>query len=215
MLSFTDSVTEAFHKQYYRGAERAGGILLDTYWMGVRVVKCPFDLWNYQEIIFQLRPDLIIETGTFNGGSALFLAHLADLLGKGEVVTVDVVQAANLPRHPRITYLTGSSTDPAMVEQIKSRARGKASVMVLLDSDHSRGHVLDEMRAYHALVTPGSYLIVEDTNVNGHPVLPAHGPGPYEAVQDFLRENQDFEVDFAREKMLLTMNPCGYLRKKK
>ena len=86
--------------------------------------------------------------------------------------------------------------------------------MVVLDSNHKAFHVLDELRAYHPLVTPGGYLVVEDTNINGHPVEPEFGPGPMEALAEFLQENDDFEVDAAREKFMLTYNPGGWLRKK-
>jgi cephalosporin hydroxylase len=96
---------------------------------------------------------------------------------------------------------------------VAERAAGAGRVLVVLDSDHSRDHVLAELRAYAPLVTPGSYLVVEDTNVNGHPVYEAFGPGPMEAVQDFLKERDDFEVDRSREKFLLTFNPGGWLRK--
>src|SRR4029453_18505142 len=94
------------------------------------------------------------------------------------------------------------------------RAAGKSSVLVVLDSDHTRDHVLAEMRAYHALVTPGSYMIVEDSNVNGHPVWAKHGPGPMEAIEAFMRENSDFAIDKQAEKFLFTFNPNGYLWKK-
>jgi cephalosporin hydroxylase len=87
------------------------------------------------------------------------------------------------------------------------------SVLVILDSDHTKDHVLAEMRAYGPLVTRGSYLIVEDTNINGHPVLPDFGPGPWEAVEEFLQGNDQFQVDRSREKLLMTFNPMGYLRR--
>jgi cephalosporin hydroxylase len=87
-------------------------------------------------------------------------------------------------------------------------------VLVILDSDHSRDHVLDELRIYSRWVTPGSYLIVEDTNVNDHPALPEHGPGPMEALEEFLAETDEFEIDAPREKFFLTFNPRGFLRKR-
>jgi cephalosporin hydroxylase len=132
-----------------------------------------------------------------------------------EVVTVDITMPAKPPQHRRLTYLTGSSLDAAIVEDVRRRAAGKKSVLVVLDSDHARDHVLAEMRAYHALVTPGSYMIVEDSNVNGHPVWPRHGPGPMEAIQAFMQENGDFVIDKQAEKFLFTFNPSGYLWKKK
>ncbi len=100
-----------------------------------------------------------------------------------------------------------------MVERLARRASDAETVLVVLDSDHSHDHVLAELRAYAPLVTPDSYLVVEDTNVNGHPVYEEFGPGPMEAVQDFLKENDTFAVDVTREKFLLTFNPGGWLKK--
>jgi cephalosporin hydroxylase len=202
-------VTEAFHRLYYDTA-----VWKDTYWLGVRTQKCPLDLWIYQEILHQTRPDLILETGTAHGGSALYLASVCDLLGRGEVVTVDIHPVEGRPEHDRITYLTGSSTDNEIVSELERRTAESEQVLVILDSDHSRDHVLDELRIYNRFVTPGSYLIVEDTNVNGHPVMPEHGPGPMEALEDYLAETSDFEVDAAREKFFMTFNPRGFLRKR-
>jgi len=214
MISVNDPVGEAFHIKYYGGSNPHGSVLHRTSWMGVGLLKCPLDLWIYQEIMFEMKPDLIIETGTHNGGSALFFSHLFDILGKGEIITIDVNRPANPPQHPRITYITSSSTDPNTVNRVRERAAGKSSVMVVLDSDHTAPHVLNEMHAYHSLVTPRNYMIVEDTNINGHPALPGWGPGPFEAIQAFMKQNQDFEIDYGCEKLHLTMNPCGYLRKK-
>lgn len=210
-----DDVVRLFHQIYYDTGRTGHGTWTQTYWMGVPTEKIPLDLWLYQELMHALRPQLVIETGTRHGGSALFLSHMLDLIGgAGEVLTVDVTRPPDAPQHPRLTYLTGSSTDPEIVRQVRGRAGGRAPVLLILDSDHSERHVLAEMRAYHDLVTPGSYMIVEDTNVNGHPVRPEHGPGPMEAVAAFLRENQDFEIDRRCEKFLLTANPSGFLRRR-
>jgi cephalosporin hydroxylase len=203
-------VVRAFHQLYYDSRET---IWFNTRWLGVRAQKCPLDLWSYQEILHEVGPDLIIETGTAEGGSGLFLASMCDLLGRGSVVTIDVLHDPSRPRHPRLTYLQGSSTDPAIVEQARRRAGRSDTVLVILDSDHSKEHVRAEMRAYADLVSVGSYLIVEDTNINAHPVLPDFGPGPWEAVEEFLKERPDFAVDPDREKFLLTFNPMGYLRR--
>ena len=113
-----------------------------------------------------------------------------------------------------ITYLTGSSIADDIVKQVEERARGLASVLVILDSNHERGHVLEELRRYSPLVGPGGYVIVEDTNVNGHPVSADYGPGPMEAVDAFLSESSAFEIDKSREKLLFTFNPRGYLRRR-
>ncbi len=202
-------VTDAFHRLYYDSA-----VWKDTYWLGTRAQKCPLDLWIYQEILQETKPDLILETGTAHGGSALYLASVCELLGRGELVTVDISPIEGRPKHYRITYLTGSSIAGDVVAEVERHVAMHERVLVILDSDHSRDHVLDELRTYGPWVSPGSYLIVEDTNVNGHPVLPEHGPGPMEALEEFLAESEDFEIDAAREKFFFTYNPRGYLRKR-
>jgi len=203
-----------YHQYYYHVGAQFQGTFRNTYWMGVRVEKLPSDLWMYQELLVRIRPRVIIETGTLNGGSALFLCHMCDILGVGHVITIDLRLPAMPPRHPRLTYLTGSSVDPAIVAQAQSLAQGQSPVMVIFDSAHTTDHVLAEMRAYHPLVTPGSYMIVEDSNINGHPVNREFGPGPMEAIEAFMAENHDFEVDRECEKFLITFNPNGYLRKR-
>jgi cephalosporin hydroxylase len=201
-------VPDAFHVLYHRKQT-----FNNTYWLGTPVQKTPLDLWVYQEILTEVRPDLIIETGTYKGGSALFLASICDLLGTGEVATVDIEEYPNLPKHPRIRYLHGSSTAPDIIEQFKALAAGKRRVVVFLDSAHTKEHVLNELRLYSPLVSRGSYLVIEDTHFNGHPILPKHGPGPMEALDEFLKENGEFTIDRSREKFLLTFNPRGYLKK--
>jgi cephalosporin hydroxylase len=205
------SLVDQFHRLYYDRREQTWG---NTFWLGHRVLKCPLDLCSYQEILYDVRPELIIETGTYLGGSALFLASICDLLGQGKVLTIDVDRRDDRPRHPRITYLTGSSTSNAILRQVRRRARGASRVLVILDSGHAKDHVLAELQAYAPLVTPGSYLVVEDTNLNGHPVECDHGPGPAEAVAEFLERNEAFVRDERREKFLLTFNPGGYLEKR-
>lgn len=202
-------VVKDFHLLYYYG-----DTWQNTRWMGRRLLKCPLDLWQYQDMIHELRPDVIVETGTADGGSALFLAHMCDLVGHGRVVTVDIDHPRErLPDHPRITYITGSSVDPDVLEQVRKEVAGAGAVIVLLDSDHSRDHVRAELDAYQHFVTPGSYMVVEDTNVNGHPVGPRFGPGPMEAVRGFLAGGPPFSVDRGRERYLMTQNPGGYLRR--
>lgn len=207
----TSSLIDQFHTLYYGSREQTWG---NTFWLGHHVLKCPLDLWVYQEILHEVKPELIIETGTYRGGSALFLASISDLLRRGEVVTIDSAQQKGRPRHRRITYLTGSSTSNKILRQVRRRARGKSAVLVILDSGHGKDHVLTELHAYAPFVTPGSYLVVEDTNLNGHPVESDHGPGPAEAVEEFLASNASFVRDESREKLLLTFNPGGYLKKR-
>jgi cephalosporin hydroxylase len=202
---------DAFHDLYYNGLPGEGYIFQRTSWMGVPCLKCPFDLWTYQEILHQLRPGLVIETGTDLGGSALFIAHMMDLVGYGEVVSIDIAPAAR-PVHPRIRYVLGSSIEPSVIAGIVEN-RPEEVRMVILDSDHSEAHVSRELELLSPHVTVGSYLIVEDTNINGHPTYPTFGPGPWEAVQAFLRSHPEFVVDNSREKFLLTFNPGGFLKR--
>jgi cephalosporin hydroxylase len=212
-LRSSGEVVDSFHRLYF-DAHLIGGTWADTHWLGVPIAKCPLDLWIYQEIITEVRPQLVIETGTYAGGSALFFASLFDLLGVGKVITVDTEVHEARPAHERITYLRGSSTDPQILNEIRALAAGAEHALVVLDSDHRREHVLAELHAYADLVTPGGYLIVEDTNVNGHPAAPEFGPGPLEAVEHFLAEDDRFAIDDSREKFLLTFNPSGFLRRR-
>jgi len=184
----------------------------ETNWLGAQALKNPLDLWVYQEIIVEQRPDLIVETGTYRGGSALFLASLCDLVGRGEVVSIDIEpEREDYPAHPRITYLSGrSSTDPAVVDEVRARAANDP-ILVILDSDHSQAHVEAELATYAPLVPVGCYLIVEDSNIGQ--IRKDLMPGPQEAIETFLAQVDDFVVDREREKFLITFNPSGYLRR--
>jgi cephalosporin hydroxylase len=198
----------AFHRDYYNSH-----VWQRTFWLGVPTVKYPADLIAYQEILWETKPDLIVECGTHVGGTANFLATISDLIGHGKVLSIDPVELPNRPQHKRVTYVKGSSTAPQIVERVQE-AKGTGTCMVILDSDHRKAHVIQELRIYAPLVSCGHYLIVEDTNINGHPVYPEHGPGPAEALAEFLAECQDFERVPGGEKYFLTANPGGYLRKK-
>lgn len=209
-------IVSAFHRLYYNSWNKKRGPSPDIknlHWFGVHMMKCPLDLWTYQELITEHRPDLIIETGTHAGGSALYMASICELLGKGSVLTIDIEDRPGRPEHHRVEYLLGSSTAPEILEQVKARVAGKENVMVILDSDHRCDHVLRELELYHDFVPKGGFLIVEDTNVNGHPAKFRWGKGPYEAVQSFLQDNQDFVIDKSCERFLMTLNPNGFLRR--
>jgi cephalosporin hydroxylase len=181
-------------------------------WLGAQALKNPLDLWVYQEIMAETRPALVVETGTYRGGSALFLASICHLLDVGEVVSIDVEPVRDdYPEHPRITYLGGrSSTDPDVVAEVRERAAGR-NVLVILDSDHSQAHVEAELEVYAPLVPVGCYLIVEDSNIGR--IRKDLMPGPLEAIETFLARSDSFEIDREREKFLITFNPSGYLRR--
>ncbi len=203
----------AYGRYYYTNAAHTWK---NTTWLGVPIWKNPKDLWVYQEILWELKPDLIIETGTNLGGSALFFASMLDLVAAdagGRVMTVDITAHKELPEHPRIEYLHGSSIAPEIVTRFADAAAQASCVLVVLDSDHHYDHVVAELRALHDFVTVGSYLIVEDTNINGHPVNPFFGPGPWEAVDTFLAEQPGFVPDRSREKYMHTFNPRGFLQR--
>jgi cephalosporin hydroxylase len=206
----TRTITDSFHRLYYNVSRRTWK---DTWYRGVLTYKCPTDMWIYQELINDLKPSLVVETGTFRGGSALFIADRLETLGHGEVITIDIDVQPDRPEHPRLTYLTGSSVGDAELAEVRKRIPADGHVLVILDADHSQRHVAAELKAYAPLVTVGSYLVVEDTNVNGHPTAPQHGPGPWEAVEEFLATDPGFEVDERCERYFLTQNPRGYLRK--
>jgi cephalosporin hydroxylase len=205
-------IVDDFTTLYYQQPAYWAG----THWFGVQCVKSPLDLWVYQEIVHETRPDLIIETGTWLGGSAVYFASLLDLVGSGRVLSIDLEPRSDAyPAHDRVAYWGGrSSVDPALLEDLRREADGNARVMVVLDSDHRKEHVLAELDAYAPLVTPGCYLVCEDTSINGHPIFAEHGPGPAEALAEWLPHHRDaWEVDSRREKFLMTFNPGGYLRR--
>jgi cephalosporin hydroxylase len=201
---------DAFHKLYYAQPFTWGMVAFD----GLPMLKTPNDLWTYQELIRQLQPTLIIETGTAFGGSALYFASLLDRNNLGAVISIDTEPSETLPNHSRVWFLRGSSLDPTIVAYVKKRAEGQR-VLVILDSDHSRDHVLAEMETYGPLVTPGSFMVVEDTNICGRPVERDWfgGPGPGEAVDAFLPAHPEFVRDPLAERHLLTMHPGGWLRR--
>jgi cephalosporin hydroxylase len=203
-----EPVVRRFHDIY---CKTGGRTWANTFWRGVPVLKCPLDLWVYQELLFANRPSVIVETGTYRGGSAYFLASICDLLDRGRIVTIDVEEHSGRPDHPRITYLTGMSTGPEVLAAVEDAIGPDDTVMAILDSNHAKGYVLREMRAYAPLVSVGQYLIVEDTNINAW--QEKYIPGPLEAVLKFMSEDDSFAVDRSREKFFMTFNPGGYLRR--
>lgn len=210
-----DSMINDFHKLYYGPHSFPKQPWDNQEWMGVKILQYPGDMASLQEIIYETRPDTIVETGTFSGGSAFFMAQILFLAGLPEsrVITIDIKKPDNPPNYRNmITYLQESSVSAACMDFVKNQIKGR--VMVLLDSDHKKAHVLKEMELYGPLVSPGCYMIVQDSNINGHPVLPGFGPGPFEAIHEYLLAHTDFEIDKYREKHLMTFLPDGYLKKR-
>jgi cephalosporin hydroxylase len=196
-------------------------------WLGLPVLQMPQDIVAVQEIIWACKPDVIIETGIAWGGSVVLYASIQQLIGKGKVVAVDLNlmdhvadQIMSYPFSNRIHLYKGSSTAPDIVSKLKAHIEPGQSVMVLLDSDHTHAHVLDELRLYAPLVTKGQYLVVSDTIVEDIPVQEHRarrwGPGnnPKTALKAFLEEFGGFETDpYINGKLLLTYSPDGYCRR--
>jgi len=198
-------------------------------WMGRPIIQYPQDILAMQEIIWQLKPDLIIETGVAHGGSLIFYASILELIGKGEILGIDIdIRAHNrreIEQHPmykRITMIEGSSVDEEIVGKVKEFANGKQTVLVVLDSNHTHKHVLDELNLYAPFVSVDSYIVVMDTIVEYLPedYLPGHkrpwcvGDNPLTAVREFLENNADFEVDqVINNKLLISVAPDGYLKR--
>ena len=184
-------------------------------WMGVRTLKNPLDAWVYQEIIYQVRPDIIVEIGSAEGGSTLYLAHLLDLVAHGRVISIDINRAAFKVTHGRVITLTGHSTAPQVVDEAYRLCQGK-SVLVIQDGDHGCRQVLADLRTYAPLVSVNSYFIVEDGIIDLFGPFDGMGrldDGPLVAVEQFLRENNDFVVDEVCERYLVTYNPRGFLKR--
>jgi cephalosporin hydroxylase len=186
-----------------------------TSWLGVPIWQNVLDLWTIQETIAEIRPALLIETGTNRGGSALFYASLMDLIGTGRVLTIDIKRLHQL-EHPRIDFLHGSSTDPAIVEQVRAAAGSAGgAVMVILDGDHSRAHVAQELELYAPLVTPGSLLLSQDGVIDQLWLFADSRPGPLGANREFLARHPEFEHDRERnDRFLISHHPYGWLRRR-
>lgn len=198
-------------------------------WLGVPIIQFPADIMATQEVIWATKPDIIIETGVARGGSVLFMASLLEFIGKGKVIGVDIdIRAHNrdsIEQHPmakRVRLIEGPSTDPAVLVRVNAEIPKGASVMVVLDSDHSREHVLAELRSYGPLVTPGCYLVVADTILGHFDVgqTPSNrsriclkGDEPLSALEAYLKETHRFEVDHVLNgKLIFSSSPGGYVR---
>ena len=209
-----EEIIADFTKLYY-----ASNVHYRTKFLGIPSLQNPCDMWVLQEIITEIKPDFIVETGTFRGGGSLFLAAVLRLVNPtGKVLTVDIEPQIGLASRQAIfkeavEVYTGSSIADDIVEAIAKRVKG-GRVLVTLDSDHAKSHVAKELEIYSRLVSVNSYLIVQDTAHNGHPLPTEYeGGGPMAAVREFLEKHRNFTPDRTREKFLLTFFPQGYLKR--
>jgi len=195
----------------------------NTYFLGIQSGQYPTDNWVMQEIIAEIKPDYIIETGTALGGTALFYAMLLENVNEnGKVITIDIAPDMPDPRtegfkawQERVEFIRANCVSLNLVNRLAQRVRGH-KVLVSLDSAHTRKHVLKELKMYSPLVSVGSYIVVSDTHLGGHPnnhPSARKGQGPWEAVHAFLMTNKSFEIDHSREKYLVTQSPSGFLKR--
>ena len=204
-----------YHKWYYNNDVWHG-----VKFLGVPCYKSVSDMWNYQEIMAELKPSMVVEFGTRFGGSALYFSVIGRQINPAfRVLSIDISHedvCSQVYKDSAIHLMTGSSIEPAVAQQIaKMRETFPGKVFFILDSDHTKAHVLAEMELLRSVVEPEDYLIVEDGNINGHPVLPGWGEGPLEAVQEyFLRYPDDYLIDSERERKFgFTFAPSGFLIK--
>lgn len=194
-------------------------------WLGVPVIQTPEDLILMQEVIFKIQPDILLEVGIAHGGGMIFEASLFELFGKGKVIGVDVeIRDHNrrvIESHPlskRIELIEGSSIADSMIAKLAQRISPNATVLVFLDSNHTKDHVLHELALYQRFVNVGSYMVVFDTLSSDLAKMGAAKEmyidnGPAEAVHDFLKTTSDFEIDQTYNKFYSSHNRDGYLRR--
>jgi cephalosporin hydroxylase len=189
-------------------------IMNQTTYFGVRALKNPLDHWVYQELIYETQPDVIVEIGNASGGSTLSLAHICDLLDRGKIIGIDISHEGipnHVKNHARITFIEGDACQCFLdVEKLIS---ANDRVLIIEDSSHTYQNTLNVLRTYSVLLKPGDYFIVEDS-ICHHGLSVGPRPGPYEAIEAFMEENGDFEIDRSRESFLITWNPKGYLRRR-
>jgi cephalosporin hydroxylase len=194
-------------------------------WLGIPIIQIPEDILMVQELVWRMRPDVIVETGVAHGGSLVLYASLFEMLGRGRVIGVDIeirkynrLAIQSHPTSPRISLIEGSSTDPETFASIRQRIRPGERVMVTLDSNHTREHVRAELELYCELVTPGSYMIVFDEVMPMVADAPRGDPSwdddnPLEAVRDFLASHPEFQVDLEYERLGVSYCRGGFLRR--
>lgn len=201
-------------------------------WMGRPVIQLPEDMIRIQEVIYAVKPDVIIETGVAHGGSLVYYASLCKMMGKGRVIGIDIeIRPHNrkaIESHELAGYITlieGSSTDPAIVTRVKSMVQADETALVILDSNHTKQHVADELEAYHVLVTSGSYIVATDGSMKDLHDVPRGSPDwewnhPTAAAMDFSRRHADFKLEQPKwpfNESALTNNithwPGAWLRK--
>jgi cephalosporin hydroxylase len=203
-----DDLRDSFTNAYYRSLAWQ-----QTRWIGQPVANAPTDLFAYQELLSDVRPDWVVTTGGSDGGRALFLCTICDLLDHGQVLDVSPGAKAGRAEHPRLSYITGLAHDASVVEDVRRRVGTDARVLVILGTRGPRDRTGREFEAYAPMVPVGSYVVIEHTALNGFPVDASFGPGPHEALRRIMNVHGGFSADSAREAHAVTLNPGGFLRR--
>ena len=212
----------------FNNASNAAQYSYNFSWMGRPIIQYPQDMIAMQEIIWNIQPDLIIETGIAHGGSLIYYASLLELIGNGEILGIDIdIRAHNkmeIEKHAmykRIKMIQGSSIDKTTIEEVKKYTEGKKNILVVLDSNHTHDHVIKELELYSPFVSLNSYIVVFDTIVEDLPdgyfsqSRPwGIGNNPKTAVHEFLQNNNKFIIDDNIDnKLLISVAPSGYLKR--
>ena len=207
-------IINCFHRIYYHSTNT----WCKNTFLGYEIQQCALDLQLYQEVVTRIRPSFVLQTGVNQGGSVLYFASLLDMIkarAEALVIGIDIklTERARTLVHPRIRLIEADSTDQRIVQQVKALIGGRTG-LVSLDSNHTKAHVLKELEIYKEFVRTGSYVVVEDTNINGHPVLRGWGAGPFEAVEEFLKLDDRFvRDDKIWERNLFSFHQYGWLKR--
>ncbi len=200
-------------------------LMYEPTWLGIPIIQLPEDIVIMQELIWKLKPDVIVETGIAHGGSAVFYASLLELIGKGKVVAVDVdIRKHNelaIKSHflaHRIHMIQGSSVDPSVISRVRGEIKPTDKVMVTLDSNHSKAHVAKELELYGGIVTPGSYLVAMDGAQSWVADIPNGKPewntdNPLVAIEEFVAKDKRYVIDEHYNRLKITSSPKGFLRR--
>lgn len=186
----------------------------ETHYFGVKTIKNPLDFWVYREMVFDHKPDVVLEIGNFNGGSALAFAHILDLMGHGVLIGLDLNHnhiPQHIKDHPRIKLIEGDAC--SNYDKVSELIPKDARVLIFEDSAHTYQNTLNVLNTYHSLIKPGDYIVIEDT-ICHHGLDEGPSPGGYEAVEEFVSGNPDFEIDREKENFGITWNPKGFVRRK-
>lgn len=200
-------------------------LMYEPTWLGRPIIQYPNDIIMMQELIWEIKPDVIIETGVAHGGSAVFFASILELSGKGKVISIDLeirqhnkTAIKNHPLSKRITLIEGNSVDKNIIKKVHSEIRDDDKVLVVLDSDHSYKHVLKEIKLYSRMVPFDSYIVVMDGLQGLVWDIPSgkkewQNDNPLRAIKEFLKRHPEWEVDQYYNRLHVTSNPCGFLRR--